>query len=122
MAKKKENASGKLRDQARAQLAELGYEKLIENFQLFDPFGDGSMDATADLVAMDGDEPVILFAAAEPGDAARPSIQDDAKFKAGLGADEGKPFRFVWVWDGDNNFIFNLKKNAQISNLPHKNL
>ena len=99
MAKKKDNAPGKLREQAREQLAELGYEKLIEDFQLFDPFGDGSMDATADLVAMDGDEPVVLFAAADPGDAARPSIQDDAKFKAGLGADEGKPFRFVWVWD-----------------------
>lgn len=122
MAKKKDNAPGKLREQAREQLAELGYEKLIEDFQLFDPFGDGSMDATADLVAMDGDEPVVLFAAADPGDAARPSIQDDAKFKAGLGADEGKPFRFVWVWDGDNNFIFDLEKDAQISDLPRKDL
>lgn len=122
MAKKKENAAGKLRDQARAQLAELGYEKLIEDFKLFDPFGDGSMDATADLVAMDGDEPVILFAAADPGDAARPSIQDDAKFKAGLGAEEGKPFRFVWVWDGDNNFVFDLEKDAQISDLPRRDL
>ncbi len=72
------------------------------------------MDATADLVEMYVDEPVILFAAAEPGDAARPSIQDDAKFKAGLGAEEGKPFRFVWVWDGDNNFVFDLEKDAQI--------
>lgn len=122
MAKKKDNAPGKLREQAREQLAELGYEKLIEDFQLFDPFGDGSMDATADLVAMDDDEPVVLFAAADPGDAARPSIQDDAKFKAGLGADEGKPFRFVWVWDGDNNFIFDLEKDAQISDLPRKDL
>ncbi|NLB69386.1 MAG: hypothetical protein GX804_06865 [Lentisphaerae bacterium] len=122
MAKKKDSAPGKLREQAREQLAELGYEKLIEDFQLFDPFGDGSMDATADLVAMDGDEPVVLFAAADPGDAARPSIQDDAKFKAGLGADEGKPFRFVWVWDGDNNFIFDLEKDAQISDLPRKDL
>ena len=88
MAKKKDNAPGKLREQAREQLAELGYEKLIEDFQLFDPFGDGSMDATADLVAMDGDEPVVLFAAADPGDAARPSIQDDAKFKAALDRSE----------------------------------
>jgi len=106
MARKKENAPGKLRGQARTRLAELGYEKLIEDFQLFDPFGDGSMVATADLVSMDRDEPVVLFAAADPGDAARPSIQDDAKFKAGLGADEGKPFRFVWVWDGEKQLCF----------------
>lgn len=122
MAKKKDNAPGKLREQAREQLAELGYEKLIEDFQLFDPFGDGSMGATADLVAMDGDEPVVLFAAADSGGAALPPIQDDAKFKAGLGADEGKPFRFVWVWDGDNHFVFDLEKDAQISDLPRKDL
>jgi len=120
--KKKDNAPGKLRGEAREQLAVLGYKELYEDFQLFDPLGDGSMDATADLVALDGDEPVVLFAAVDPGDAARPPIQDDAKFKAGLGADEGKPFRFVWVWDGDNNFIFDLEKDAQISDLPRKDL
>ena len=42
MAKKKENAPGKLREQARAQLAELGYEKLIEDFQLYYPIEEES--------------------------------------------------------------------------------
>ncbi len=122
MGKKKENSPNILREKARVRFAELGYEKLIEDFHLFDPFGDGSMDATAEMVAMDGDEPVVLFSSAAPGDAAKPSIQDDAKFKAGLGAEEGKPFRFVWVWDGENNFIFDIEKDAQISDLPRKEL
>ena len=48
MAKKKDSAPGKLRGQAREQLAELGYEKLLRTLA-FDPFGESSMDATADL-------------------------------------------------------------------------
>lgn len=104
--------------QAKMKFTQLGYTRIKEHFELFDPLGDGSMAAQADLVALDDDEPVILFAAAEPGAAAKPSIQDDAKFKAGLGAAEGKPFRFVWVWDGENDFIFDLAKDAQVPELP----
>jgi type I restriction enzyme M protein len=118
MAKKKETTSEKLKELAKNKLNALGYSPIRENFQLYDPLGDGTMKATAELAAFDDLEPVILFSAAEPGDASVPSVQDDAKFKAGLGADEGKPFRFVWVWDGENNFIFDLEKDAQISDLP----
>jgi type I restriction enzyme M protein len=116
MAKKKNPTT--LTEQARTQLNHLGYQRIVEGFSLFDPLGDGSMDATAELVALDGEEPVILFASAAKGDAAKASIQDDAKFKAGLGAAQGKPFRFVWVWDGDNDFFFDLEKDAQIPSLP----
>src|SRR5262249_7397867 len=42
------------------------------------------------------------------------------KFKAGLGAAKGKPFRFVWVWDGENDFFFDLEKDAQIQALPER--
>lgn len=63
-------------------------------------------------------EPVILFAAASSGDASKAAVQDDARFKAGLGDADGKPFRFVWVWDGDIDFIFDLEKDAQIPALP----
>jgi type I restriction enzyme M protein len=116
MAKKK--SSTNLTDQARDQLKELGYKSIAEDFRLFDPLGDGTMDATAELAAFDGSEPVILFASAAKGEAAKAPVQDDAKFKAGLGAAQGKPFRFVWVWDGDNDFFFDLEKDAQIPSLP----
>lgn len=120
MAKKKKNAPVRLRDQARKKLMELGFEQIEEDFNLYDPLGDGSMNATAELAVLDDDEPVILFSSAAPGNASKASIQDDAKFKAGLGAAEGKPFRFVWVWDGENNFFFDLEKDAQISELPER--
>ena len=118
MAKKKESKSEGLRSQAREKLGQLGYTQVEEDYRLFDPLGDGSMEATADLAAFDGDEPVILVSAAGAGEAAKASIQDDAKFKAGLGAAKGKPFRFVWVWDGENDFFFDLQKDAQVGELP----
>ena len=118
MATKKKNPTEALRDSAREKLSRLGYRQVQEDFALFDPLGDGSMAATAELVALDDKEPVILFASGEPGDASRPPVQDDAKFKAGLGAAKGKPFRFVWVWDGENDFIFDVEKDAQVSALP----
>jgi type I restriction enzyme M protein len=120
MAKKKQKGSSTdaLIAQAREKLEQLGYERIDAGFGLFDPFGDGSVDAAADLVALDGDEPVILFAAAASGDASKAAVQDDAKFKAGLGAADGKPFRFVWVWDGDIDFVLDLEKDAQIPALP----
>ena len=118
MAKKKDNATDALRVQAQEKLEHLGYSRIEQGFKLFDPLGDGSMDAVAELAAFDGDEPVILFAAAESGNAAKASVQDDAKFKAGLGAAKGKPFRFIWLWDGENDFIFDLEKDAQIPALP----
>ena len=117
MAKKK-TTEDSLRDGARDRLSQLGYQQIDTDFALFDPLGDGSMAATADLVARDGGEPVILFASGKPGDASKPSVQDDAKFKAGLGAAEGKPFRFAWVSDGENDFIFDVEKDAQVSALP----
>jgi type I restriction enzyme M protein len=117
MAKRK-NTTDALRDGAREKLSQLGYQQIKDDFALFDPLGDGSMSATAQLVALDDGEPVILFASGEPGDASRPPVQDDAKFKAGLGAAAGKPFRFVWVWDGENDFIFDVEKDAQVSALP----
>jgi len=117
MAKKK-NPRETLCDTAREKLAQLGYKQVQGDFALFDPLGDGSMAATAELVALDDKEPIILFASGEPGDASRPAVQDDAKFKAGLGAGKGKPFRFVWVWDGENDFIFDVEKDAQVSALP----
>ena len=117
MAKRK-NTTDPLRDGAREKLSQLGYQQIKDDFALFDPLGDGSMSATAELVALDEGEPVILFASGEPGDASRPPVQDDAKFKAGLGAAAGKPFRFVWVWDGENDFIFDVEKDAQVSALP----
>jgi type I restriction enzyme M protein len=116
MAKKKSPTN--LTDQARERLKELGFKRVVEDFPLFDPLGDGSMDAAAELAAFDGDEPVILFASAAKAEAAKAPVQDDAKFKAGLGAAQGKPFRFVWVWDGDNDFFFDLEKDAQIPSLP----
>ena len=119
MAKKKHDPKA-LRDGAKEKLSQLGYAEVEEDFALFDPLGDGSMAANAEIVALDEGEPVILFASGEPGDASKPSVQDDAKFKAGLGAAEGKPFRFVWVWDGDNDFIFDVEKDAQVSALPAK--
>jgi len=118
MAKKKESATDALSGQAQEKLKHLGYSRIEPGFKLFDPLGDGSMDAVADLAAFDGDEPVILFASAEAGGASKASVQDDAKFKAGLGAAKGKPFRFIWVWDGENDFIFDLEKDAQIPALP----
>lgn len=117
MAKKK-SPGNSLRDGAREKLSKLGYQQIEADFALFDPLGDGSMAATAQLVAFDEGEPVILFASGKRGDASRPSMQDDAKFKAGLGAAEGKPFRFVWVSDGENDFIFDVEKDAQVSTLP----
>ncbi|UHD17326.1 hypothetical protein [Thiocapsa bogorovii] len=117
MANKKTNPDA-LRDGAREKLEQLGYQQIEASFALFDPLGDGSMAETAELVGLDDDEPVILFASGEPGDASKASVQDDAKFKAGLGAAEGKPFRFVWLWDGENDFIFDVEKDAQISALP----
>ncbi|MGC9966673.1 MAG: N-6 DNA methylase [Syntrophobacteraceae bacterium] len=120
MAKKKESALESLRSRAGDKLKELGYTKLEYDFQLYDPLGDGSMEVSAELVAFDETEPVILFASASPGEASKPSIQDDAKFKAGLGAAEGKPFRFVWVWDGESDFLLDLEKDAQISELPER--
>lgn len=119
MAKKKHDPKA-LRDGAKEKLSQLGYAEVEEDFALFDPLGDGSMAANAEIVALDEGEPVILFASGAPGDASKPSVQDDAKFKAGLGAAEGKPFRFVWVWDGDNDFIFDVQKDAQVSALPAK--
>jgi len=116
MAKRKSPTN--LTDQARNQFEALGYKRIEEDFPLFDPLGDGSMDATAELAVLDGEEPVILFASAPSGDASKPPVQDDAKFKAGLGAAKGKPFRFVWVWDGENDFFFDLEKDAQIPALP----
>lgn len=120
MAKKKATTQDALTGQAREKLEQLGYPRVEEDFPLFDPLGDGSMQATAELAALDGDEPVILFASAGSGDASKPAIQDDAKFKAGLGASKGKPFRFVWVWDGENDFFFDLEKDAQIQALPER--
>ena len=117
MAKKKSTGDS-LRDGARERLSQLGYQQIDTDFALFDPLGDGSMAATAELVARDEGEPVILFASGKPGDASKPSVQDDAKFKAGLGAAEGKPFRFAWVSDGENDFIFDVEKDAQVSALP----
>ena len=116
MAKKKTPVE--LRKQAQQRLTELGFEQIEEDFKLFDPFADGSMDVSADLVALDDGEPVILFSSVASGDASKTVIQDDAKFKAGLGAAEGKPFRFVWVWDGENDFFFDLEKDVQIPELP----
>jgi len=118
MAKKKSTAARDLREKAKERLDNLGYSQVQESFNLFDPLGDGSMDAVAELAAFDGDEPVILFASGTAGDASKASVQDDAKFKAGLGAAEGKPFRFIWLWDGDNDFLFDLEKDAQIPALP----
>src|SRR4051812_1888679 len=118
MATKRKNPTDVLREAAREKLSQLGYEKVQADFALFDPLGDGLMAATAELVALDAKEPVILFASGEPGDASRPPVQDDAKFKAGLGAAKGKPFRFVWVWDGENDFIFDVEKDAQVPALP----
>ena len=117
MARKK-NTGDSLRDGARRKLSQLGYERIDADFALFDPIGDGSTAETAELVALDEGEPVILFASGKPGDASKPSVQDDAKFKAGLGAAHGKPFRFVWVSDGENDFIFDVEKDAQVSALP----
>ena len=117
MAKKK-SPEKSLRDDAREKLSKLGYHQIEADFTLFDPLGDGSMAETAELVALDGSEPVILFASGKSGDASKPSVQDDAKFKAGLGAAERKPFRFVWVSDGENDFIFDVEKDAQVSTLP----
>ena len=117
MAKKK-SSENSLRDGAREKLSQLGYQRIEADFALFDPLGDGSMAETAGLVALDEGEPVILFASGKPGDASKPSVQDDAKFKAGLGAAERKPFRFVWVSDGENDFIFDVEKDAQVSTLP----
>src|SRR4051794_3481990 len=114
----KKNSTEALRDSAREKLSQLGYKQVQTDFPLFDPLGDGSMTTTAELVALDDEEPVILFASGESGDASRPAVQDDAKFKAGLGAAKGKPFRFVWVWDGENEFIFDVEKDAQVSALP----
>ena len=120
MARKKKNAPVKLRDQARKKLMELGFEQIEEDFHLFEPPGVGDLGAFAELAVFDADEPVVLFASGAPGEAAHPALQEDAKFKAGLGAAEGKPFRFVWIWDGENDFIFDLEKDAQISELPEK--
>jgi type I restriction enzyme M protein len=120
MAKKKAAVEDTLTGQAREKFAQLGYLRVEEDFPLFDPLGDGSMRATAEIAALDGDEPVILFASAGSGDASKPAVQDDAKFKAGLGAAKGKPFRFVWVWDGENDFFFDLEKDAQIQGLPER--
>ena len=117
MAKKKSTGDS-LRDDARERLSQLGYQRIDADFALFDPLGDGSTAETAELVALDEGEPVILFASGKPGDASKPSVQDDAKFKAGLGAAEGKPFRFAWVSDGENDFIFDVEKDAQVSALP----
>ena len=117
MAKKKSTGDS-LRDGARQKLSHLGYQQIDADFALFDPIGDGSTAETAELVALDEGEPVILFASGKPGDASKPSVQDDAKFKAGLGSAEGKPFRFAWVSDGENDFIFDVEKDAQISALP----
>lgn len=118
MAKKKDTAPDALREQAKQKLADLGYTRIEESFDLYDPLDDGSMGATADLAVFDEDEPVILFASGAAGDASKASVQDDAKFKAGLGAAKGKPFRFIWLWDGENEFIFDLEKDAPISALP----
>lgn len=118
MAKKKNTAPNALIGQAKGKLAHLGYSRIEEGFGLYDPLGDGSMDAAAELAAFDDDEPVILFASAAAGDASKPSVQDDAKFKAGLGAAKGKPFRFIWLCDGESDFIFDLEKDAQIPALP----
>ena len=117
MARKKSTGDS-LRDGARKRLSQLGYQRIDTDFALFDPLGDGSTAETAELVALDEGEPVILFASGKPGDASKPSVQDDAKFKAGLGAVEGKPFRFAWVSDGENDFIFDVEKDAQVSALP----
>ncbi|WP_298502298.1 hypothetical protein, partial [uncultured Sphaerochaeta sp.] len=117
MAKKKGTSVNSLIEQAQEKLDNLGYT-CKENFKLFDPLGDGSMDAIAELAAFDDEEPVILFASATSGEASMASVQDDAKFKAGLGAAKGKPFRFIWLWDGENDFFFDLEKDAQISGLP----
>ena len=65
MAKKKDITPEKLRETAREKLHDLGYEDVIENFQLYDPLGDGTMKAVADLAAFDEKEPVILFSPAE---------------------------------------------------------
>jgi len=120
MAKKKKNAPVKLRDQARKKLMELGFEQIEEDFRLFEPPSVGDLGAFAELAVFDADEPVVLFASGVPGEAAHPALQEDAKFKAGLGAAGGKSFRFVWIWDGENDFIFDLEKDAQISELPEK--
>jgi len=100
MAKKKKNAPMKLRDQARKKLMELGFERIEEDFRLFEPPSVGDLGAFAELAVFDADEPVVLFASGVPGEAAHPALQEDAKFKAGLGAAGGKSFRFVWIWDG----------------------
>lgn len=118
MAKKEGKQPGNLRVQAREKLKQLGYEKIEENFRLYEPPGVGDLGAFAELATFDEDEPVILFASGAPGEAAHPALQEDAKFKAGLGAAGGKPFRFVWVWDGESHFILDLEKDAQIPELP----
>ncbi len=107
-----------VRGDAMKMLVNLGYSRIEEDFTLFDPLGDGSIRATAHLAAFDAEDPVILFLAVEEGQSSKPSVQDDAKFKAGLGAAEGRPFRFVWVSDGENDFRFDVGKDAQIPELP----
>jgi type I restriction enzyme M protein len=103
---------------ARQKLSSLGYQDVRENFELFDPLGDGSMAATADVVAFDGNEPVVLFAAVAKGESSKPSVQDDARFKAGLGASAEKPFLFVWVSDSEIDYVLDLQKDAQIAAVP----
>jgi len=95
-------------------LTELGYEDQRSNYQLA-AFPD--MKETAALLTFDGDAPVVLCYPVDVGLVDDPGLQEAAKFQAGsVGPDQAA--QFVWVSDGETDYLFDIGRGAAISALP----
>ena len=100
----------------RKVLTELGYDDLRSNY-LLAAFPD--MEDPAALIAFDGHDPVVLCYPVDVGRVDDPVLQEAAKFQAGsVGPD--KTAQFVWVSDGEGNYLFDMVRGAAIPALPTK--
>lgn len=103
----------------RETLEGLGYTDLRSPFTLME-IEPGKREQAA-LVAFDGNEPVVLCHPVEEGEAEKPAVQDEAKFKAGIVMLD-KVARYVWVSDGDFDIYFNMARESPVSDLPSQEI
>ncbi len=97
-------------------LRDRGYQDLREDYDLT---GLPDLDETADLVAFDGEDPLVLCYAVDEGDAEASSYHEAAKFQAGAIA-PGKVARIAWVSDGKASYIFDMERDRVLARLPRR--
>jgi hypothetical protein len=101
-------------DYMRDKLKDRGYKDLRTDVELT---GLPDLDDKAELVAYDGDRPLVLCYPVSSGDVDDAASQEAAIFQASAIA-EGQTASLVWVSDGDDSYVYDMLAEKVLNKLP----